>query len=99
MVAAPVAKNVLINTFRYLGINPATEESELLIEVPDFIGKNYEQAEALAKSNNINVSFSSEDTIEEGFIVTDQYPKKGKMVSEDSLVILKIDRWIQDETN
>ena len=99
VVAAPIAKNVLLNTFRYLGINPVTSESELLIEVPDFIGKSYEQAKALAKSNNLNVSFSSEETIEEGFKVTDQYPKNGKMVSDDSLVILKIDRWTQDETN
>jgi stage V sporulation protein D (sporulation-specific penicillin-binding protein) len=95
VVAAPVARDVMVDTFRYLGINPVQEEEDRVIEVPDFTGMNIEQAQKAAQTHGISISMTDEI---EGGIVTEQYPKSGKMVRDGALVILKIDEGAEDAT-
>jgi stage V sporulation protein D (sporulation-specific penicillin-binding protein) len=98
VVAAPIAGKVLEDTFRYLGVMPE-EDEEAFIEVPDLVGMSYEEASKKSKSMNLTLNVSSDEDIEEEFIVIDQYPKAGKMVKENALLIIKVQRMVESETN
>jgi stage V sporulation protein D (sporulation-specific penicillin-binding protein) len=96
VVAAPVARKVLVDTFRYLGINPVSDSEAEIIQVPDFTGLSQEKAENVAKAEGLIVSFTDNTDVGDTTIVVKQYPKAGKMVEDGSLVILKMDRWEEE---
>ncbi|MEA3422704.1 MAG: penicillin-binding transpeptidase domain-containing protein [Bacillota bacterium] len=97
VVAAPIARSVLEDTFRYLGVMP--KEEERFIEVPDLVGMTYEEASKKSKSLDLTLNVSSDENIEEDSIVVDQYPKAGKKVKEKALLIIKVQRMVESETN
>ncbi|MBN2261029.1 MAG: stage V sporulation protein D [Clostridiales bacterium] len=97
VIAAPVAKDVLENTFRYLGVSPQLESSEENIEVPNFIGLQYSEVVRKANALNLNLSATSVEAIDDKFIIEDQYPKAGKMVQESALIIIKVKKVDENE--
>ncbi len=99
VVAAPVARDVLEDTFRYIGIMPKNDEQNDVVEVPDLMGMTYKEASKKSKSLNLTLNTSSDENVEDDFIVIDQYPKAGKMVKEKALVIIKVQRMVESETN
>lgn len=97
VIAAPVAKDVLEDTFRYLGINPLIEYNGINIEIPDFNGLTYKKAKEIAKKYSIVISVTTDEIVNDDFVVIDQYPKAGKLAQEGSMVILQVERGADNE--
>lgn len=85
LIAAPVVKNILEESLQYLGIEPeyTQEEMEMIdITVPDITGKTRKDAEAILKSQGVNIAFRGE-----GDIVLDQVPKAYSKLARNSKVV------------
>ncbi len=98
VVAAPIAREVMEDTFRYLGITPEREGSDQVVPVPDFKGMTYSQAQKVAGELGLVISTSPTAEVGQDRLVLEQFPMKDKEVAPGSLVILKIEEVIVDET-
>lgn len=86
--AAPVFKNVALDTLRYLEI-PPQQERDLIddepdrVEIPEVTGEEVIEAENRLKNNGLDVT-----VVGEGKNVQKQVPTSGALVNEKSTVIL-----------
>ena len=91
-VAAPVAKSVLQDTLRYLGVEPEyTEEEQAAIDgnytvVPDVVGKEFSEAVGMIGGKELKYSRPKNTKDDDNFIVAAQYPKAGTKVKRNSVV-------------
>lgn len=84
-IAAPVVKNILSETLRYLGVEPEYTEEELQnidISVPALADMSRKDAEAALSEQGLTVRF-----IGDGETVTDQIPKAYAKVSKNTRVV------------
>lgn len=90
LVAAPIAKNILTDTLRYMNIKPQyTDEEKAAIEskyttVPNIVGYEYSEAAGMVAGKNLACSAPAGAGDE--FIVVAQYPAAGTKVKVDSKV-------------
>lgn len=95
IVAAPVARDILEDTFDYLGILPEytekeKENMETLIEVPDI--RNMVIGEAGKILNEAGLKYITEYVeLDNDSVVLDQFPLPGEKIQKDSIVDLFID--------
>ncbi len=85
IIAAPVVKNILGESLRYLGVEPeyTQEELELIdITVPDITGKTRKEAEAVLKEVGVNITVRGQ-----GDIILDQVPKANSKLAKNSKVV------------
>ena len=93
-VAAPVAKSVLQDTLRYLGVEPEyTEEEQAAIDgnytvVPDVVGKEFSEAVGMIGGKALKYSRPKNTKDDDNFIVAAQYPKAGTKVKRNSVVYI-----------
>ena len=93
-VAAPVAKSVLQDTLRYLGVEPEyTEEEQAAIDgnytvVPDVVGKEFSEAVGMIGGKELKYSRPKNTKDDDNFIVAAQYPKAGTKVKRNSVVYI-----------
>ncbi|MDI6602139.1 MAG: stage V sporulation protein D [Thermoanaerobacteraceae bacterium] len=90
-IAAPVVKNIISDTLRYLNVEPQYTEtdSEYVqkdVSVPDLIGKNISDAAKLL--DGLKLQYNVEGI---GSKIIDQIPKQGEKIKEGSMVILYLD--------
>jgi len=89
-IAAPVIAELFDNILPYLGIEERYTEEEMKqykigsVEVPDFVGKNRDEAKKLMKIYEFGEAYS----IGEGDIVIEQFPLPGEKVNKNSDIIL-----------
>lgn len=86
MLAAPLAGSVISETMDYLGIERQYTEDEIPdvpVEIPDV--RNMGTSEAKKSLNEINLNVR---VIGDGDTVTEQLPKPGIMLNENSMIIL-----------
>jgi stage V sporulation protein D (sporulation-specific penicillin-binding protein) len=94
VVAAPVAKKIMQNTFAYLDIKPKYTKSEKadrenhITQVPDVTGKRSGEAIALIAAKNLKYKIMPKTRSKKSFRVVDQYPKAGKVVSTGKTVYI-----------
>ena len=91
--AAPIAKDIFMNAFPHLGLEPnysnneKTDKDSNNTYVPNVTGKRY--SEAKAELNNIGLKSKIGSKKAKGdFNVVDQYPKSGKYLKKGSYVYL-----------
>ncbi len=85
LIAAPVVKNILEESLRYLGVEPkytAEEMAMVEVTVPDVTGKTRAEAEQLLKETELNISLHGE-----GDVVLDQVPKAYSKLARGSKVV------------
>jgi len=86
-VAGPVMKELLANTLPYLGIEPVYSEEEVrelpMIQVPDFIGRELNEARRLGLKEGFLVEVS-----EEVGEIVGQFPPAGEIVNKGSKILL-----------
>ncbi len=84
-IAAPVVKNILEETLRYLDVEPKYNENEkqyVEIEVPDISGKTPDEAERLLREAGFYMR-----TKGSGKLITDQIPKAHTRLTAGSTVV------------
>lgn len=84
-IAAPVVRNILEETLRYLEVEPRYNEEEksyVDIELPDLSGKTREEAKSLLKESGFNIRYKGD-----GETVTDQIPKAYTRLGAGSTVV------------
>lgn len=92
MVAAPIAKEILTDTLRYLNVTPTYSESEKkAIEgnytvVPKVVGKPSSEAVGIIGGKELKYSRPKSAQGDDEFTVVDQYPKAGTKVKKNSVV-------------
>ena len=92
MVAAPIAKEILTDTLRYLNVTPTYSASEKkAIEgnytiVPNAIGKPFSEAVGIIGGKELKYSRPKSAQDDDEFTVVDQYPKAGTKVKKNSVV-------------
>lgn len=89
MLAAPLVGSVIAETMDYLGIERQYTEAEIPdvpVEIPDVRTLDVSEAKADLNEKNLNVRIMGD-----GDTVTEQLPKPGIMLNENSIVILYTD--------
>ena len=84
-IAAPVVKNILEETLRYLDVEPKYNEDEkkyVEVEVPDVSGKTGEEARRLLSEAGFNIRIKGS-----GNVITDQIPKAHTRLTAGSTVV------------
>ena len=92
MVAAPIAKEILTDTLRYLNVTPQYSDSEKkamegnYTVVPDVTGKPFSEAVGIIGGKELKYSRPKSAQGDDEFTVVDQYPKAGTKVKKNSVV-------------
>ncbi len=95
-LAAPLAGAIIEDTLDYLGVEREYkdgEEVDVLLEVPDIRGLTIEEAERKAEKAGFSYKI-----VGDGNEVTDQLPKPGVTLSEESTIIIYTEEEYDDET-
>ncbi len=92
IVAAPIAKEILTDTLRYLNVTPEyTDAEKKALEsgyttVPNVVGKEFSEAVGIIGGKELKYSRPKAAQSDDEFIVVDQYPKAGTKVKKNSVV-------------
>ncbi len=92
MVAAPIAKEILTDALRYLGVSPSySDEEKKVLEsgyttVPNVVGKEFSEAVGMIGGKELKYSRPKSARDDDSFTVVDQYPKAGSRVKKNSVV-------------
>lgn len=85
-IAAPVVKNIIGDTMRYLQIQPNSTGENVGVIVPEVRGLSISDAKAKLKDSGLKASINGEQN--ESVTIQDQIPKPNVEVLENSTVIL-----------
>ena len=94
IVAAPIAKEILTNTLRYLNVTPEYTDSEKEAQntgyttVPDVVGKDFSEAVGIIGGKELKYSRPKSARDDDDFTVVDQYPKAGTKVKKNTVVYI-----------
>ncbi len=95
-MAAPVGGQIFSEILPYLEVNQGNQEELEIpeeIEAPDLVGKSLEEAQKIAKENEIELVF--EENIEEldkkNTIIKEQVPKAGIKVKKESKMYITLE--------
>ena len=94
-VAAPVGGQIFSEILPYLEVSQGnTEEIEIIeeIEAPDLLGKTLEEADKIAKENEIVlvIENETEELDKTNTLVKEQIPKPGIMIKKESKIYINI---------
>ncbi|MBQ4109610.1 MAG: stage V sporulation protein D [Clostridia bacterium] len=83
-IAAPVARDVMQDCLRYLGIEPDdTDNQTVEVWVPGVIGSSISDAAEIITTSKLKYKIEGS-----GKVIVDQMPKEGVVVAEDATIIL-----------
>lgn len=94
LVAAPIAKEILEESLRYLDIKPSyTEEEEeefqrLNVTIPEVRNMTVKEAGEILIQNNLQFNTEPEYYADENAKIVDMFPKPGADVPEKSIILL-----------
>ena len=92
MVAAPIAKDILTDAWRYMNITPKYSKSEKnslqsgYTTVPNVVGKEFSEAVGIIGGKDLKYSRPKSAQGDDDFTVVDQYPKAGTKVKKNAVV-------------
>lgn len=95
-VAAPVGGQIFSEILPYLEVNQGNQEEVEVIEevqTPDLLGKTLEEAQKVAKENEVDLVFENETEGEEleqqNIVIKEQTPKAGITIKKGSKIYIK----------
>ncbi len=89
--AAPIARDILDDTLRYMGIEPDVKGGKTKIKMPRLIGKTKYQAESILKALGLNYTMDPVYVEDDMSIILDQFPYPNTLISPHDIVILKVE--------
>ncbi len=95
--AAPIAKDILDDTLRYMGVEPDVSTNQNTVKLPRLIGKTIYQADKILNALGLSYTMDPMYVEDDMSLVLDQFPYPGTMVTEQDIVILKVDSESNDE--
>lgn len=93
-LAAPIAREVLYDSLRYLDIKSDKISEDIYInnfsknKVPNVVGMNFLEAKDTLKANNFNYKLGSDITANDESLVIDMFPKGNSLMPKESDIIL-----------
>ncbi len=90
-VAAPIAKDILVNALDYLDIEKTDLEKVELREIPNLVGMTIEEVEKRLKRTDFKFKIVSTDTYTKKNMIKKQYPNPGSMKDKSSMILLEIE--------
>lgn len=92
VVAAPVARQIMVDTLRYLGVKPDIQVNKNTVRVPNLAGKTLGSAKEILKAINLNYTAQPSDMAEDdGRLIIKQYPTEGEIIRTGGMVILNLE--------
>ncbi len=91
LVAAPIAREILVDALDYLNIEKSDKENADLREIPDLVGMTIEEVEKELKKTDFRFKIVSTDTYTKENVIKKQYPTPGSMKEKSSVILLEIE--------
>ncbi len=89
--AAPIARDILDDTLRYMGVEPDVKGGKRKIKMPKLIGKTKFQADSILKASGLNYTLDPIYVEDDMSIILDQFPAADTLISPNDIVILKVE--------
>ncbi len=89
--AAPIARDILDDTLRYMGIEPDISENQKTVKLPRLIGKTKYQADKILKALGLSYTMDPVYVEDDMSIILDQFPYPETLVTHQDIIILKVD--------
>jgi len=91
VVAAPVARQIMVDSLRYLGVKPDIQVNKNTVRVPNLVGKTLGSAKKIMKAINVKYTVQPADMEDDARMVIKQYPTEGEMINTGGMVILNLE--------
>ncbi len=91
VVAAPVARQIMVDSLRYLGVKPDIQVNKNRVRVPNLSGKTLGSAKKILKAVNIKYTIQPADMEDDARMVIKQYPAEGEVIDAGGMVILNLE--------
>ncbi len=89
--AAPVARDILDDTLRYLGVEPEIPENNREVKVPNLMGKTLDKAIKILEASGLSYTTEPVHVMNNESPVINQFPYPGSVVSGQDIIILNVD--------
>ncbi len=91
LVAAPIARDIMVDTLRYIGVKPDIHVNQNMVRVPNLVGKTLGSAKQILNAVNLKYTVQSSDmqNADARFVIK-QYPVEGENVESGGIVILSL---------
>ncbi len=87
-IAAPIFKEIMQNSLRYLKVSPDIQQGTLSKEIPSIVMKNYEKKAVISSNTDLVNQGLSPVIIGDGNVVIKQFPKENTTVNNGESVYL-----------
>lgn len=91
VVAAPVARQIMVDSLRYLGVKPDIQVNKNKVRVPNLSGKTLGSAKEILKAINIKYTIQPADMDDDARMIIKQYPTEGEIIDAGGMVILNLE--------
>lgn len=92
VVAAPVAREIMVDSLRYLGVKPDIQVNKNTVRVPNLLGKTLGSAKEILKAVNLSYTAQPADMAEDDSrMIIKQYPQEGEIINTGGMVILNLE--------
>ncbi len=91
VVAAPVARQIMVDSLRYLGVKPDIHVNKNTVRVPNLVGKTLGSAKEIMKAINVKYTVQPADMEDDARMVIKQYPTEGEVINIGGMVILNLE--------
>lgn len=89
--AAPVAKDIMDDTLRYLGVEPEIPENTREVKVPNLLGKSLDKAIKILDASGLSYTTEPVNILNPESPVINQFPYPGSIASGQDIIILNVD--------
>lgn len=87
-VAAPIAHNILLDTLRYLKVEPNMPQNSKKVTVPNLVGKTFAEATTILEASQLILNSDPLENEDPSAYIKKQYPAAGSKVNANSMVII-----------
>lgn len=89
--AAPIAKDIMDDTLRYLGVEPEIPEYTREVKVPNLMGKPLSKAIKILEASGLSYTTEPVNILNDNSPVMNQFPYPGSIASGQDIIILNVD--------
>ncbi len=89
--AAPIAKDIMDDTLRYLGVEPEIPEYTREVKVPNLMGKPLSKAIKILEASGLSYTTEPVNILNNDSPVINQFPYPGSIASGQDIIILNVD--------
>lgn len=95
VVAAPIVRDIMSYSLRYIGVNPDNTQSGQSISkavIPEIRNMKFSQAKAKLNSAGLNYRLAVKENVGEETIIMDCFPKPGEKIAKGSEIVIYVEQ-------